>query len=247
MIVMFSHQGILNPTFTLSENIMSTTIETNRDYSRQSQMIPMDKVESTPVVIVGCGSIGRNVAMQLASLGSRQIALVDFDTVEQSNVTTQGYWEANNGRLKVEALREQILLIDKGIEVVFFPSRWLPKHPYNKRHVMFCCVDHISTRGKVFAGYKGPLFIDARMLRQAYYVLPVDCSSVDNRAQYVRTLFDPSERETGNSCTTQTSLHCAVVPAAQMIEQYCRYLRGQELFPLGGMMNDNRMEWSDLE
>jgi len=43
------------------------------------------------VTVIGVGAIGRQVALQLASIGVRRLQLVDFDAVDLTNVTTQGY------------------------------------------------------------------------------------------------------------------------------------------------------------
>ena len=49
-----------------------------RDYSRQSDLVPRETLTSTPIVVVGVGAVGRNVAMSLASIGAESVLLVDF-------------------------------------------------------------------------------------------------------------------------------------------------------------------------
>jgi sulfur carrier protein ThiS adenylyltransferase len=51
-------------------------------FARQSQLVPQDKLALLDVTVVGVGAIGRQVALQLASLGVPRLRLVDFDTVE---------------------------------------------------------------------------------------------------------------------------------------------------------------------
>ncbi|HBN76613.1 MAG TPA: thiamine biosynthesis protein ThiF, partial [Planctomycetaceae bacterium] len=47
--------------------------------------------------VIGVGAIGRQVALQLAAIGMPQLQLIDFDAVEASNITTQGYLESDLG------------------------------------------------------------------------------------------------------------------------------------------------------
>src|SRR5687767_13355354 len=60
-------------------------------FSRQESLVPQDILASLHVTVIGVGAIGRQVALQSAALGVRKLGLVDFDVVEPTNVTTQGY------------------------------------------------------------------------------------------------------------------------------------------------------------
>src|SRR5690606_19179131 len=86
-------------------------------FSRQTALVPTDRLAGVPVTVVGVGAIGRQVALQLAAVGVRRLQLVDFDLVEATNVTTQGYARRDVGRLKVEATSEAALAIDPSMEV----------------------------------------------------------------------------------------------------------------------------------
>lgn len=65
--------------------------------------MPQAALKGAKVTVIGVGAVGRQVALQLASIGARHIQLVDFDMVEPTNVTTQGYLAADVGQAKVEA------------------------------------------------------------------------------------------------------------------------------------------------
>ncbi len=64
------------------------------------------------VGIAGCGGLGSNCAIALARVGIGRLILVDFDTVEMSNLNRQYYFRHQIGQPKVIALRENINLID---------------------------------------------------------------------------------------------------------------------------------------
>jgi molybdopterin-synthase adenylyltransferase len=66
-------------------------------FARQSNLVPRERLAELDVTVVGVGAIGRQVALQLAALGVAQLRLVDFDRVENTNVTTQGYFQENVG------------------------------------------------------------------------------------------------------------------------------------------------------
>src|SRR5687768_10361302 len=93
--------------------VMTTTPDR---FSRQTDLVPQARLQSTTATVIGVGAIGRQVALQAAALGVRRLQLVDFDSVEPTNVTTQGYRDGDVGLTKVTATREAIREIDPTIE-----------------------------------------------------------------------------------------------------------------------------------
>ncbi|NLB05551.1 MAG: sulfur carrier protein ThiS adenylyltransferase ThiF, partial [Desulfobulbaceae bacterium] len=68
--------------------------------------------------IAGVGGIGSNVALNLVRSGIDRLTLVDFDRVEPSNLNRQFYFADQVGRLKVEALAENLRRIRTGLRLV---------------------------------------------------------------------------------------------------------------------------------
>ncbi len=60
------------------------------------------------VGIAGAGGLGSNVAIALARAGVGNLVVVDFDSVEQSNLNRQFYFHSQVGMAKVLALKENI-------------------------------------------------------------------------------------------------------------------------------------------
>jgi len=78
------------------------------------------KLRETSVGIAGLGGLGSNVAVSLARAGIDRLVLVDFDKVEKKNLDRQYYFLNQVGKLKVEALKENIGKIDPEVTVETF-------------------------------------------------------------------------------------------------------------------------------
>jgi sulfur carrier protein ThiS adenylyltransferase len=67
--------------------------------------------------IAGAGGLGSNAAVALARSGIGQLVIVDFDTVEESNLNRQYYFLDQIGMKKVEALENIIHQINPRVSV----------------------------------------------------------------------------------------------------------------------------------
>ena len=68
-------------------------ISMNDRFERQQDLVPQDRLAGLTATVIGVGAIGRQLALQLAAMGIPRMQLVDFDRVEATNVTSQGYWQ----------------------------------------------------------------------------------------------------------------------------------------------------------
>ena len=75
------------------------------------------KLKKTRVCILGLGGLGSNVAVLLARSGIGFLKLVDFDTVEASNLNRQQYRISHIGIKKTEAMKSIIREINPFVEV----------------------------------------------------------------------------------------------------------------------------------
>ena len=192
-------------------------------FERQSELVPAEKLRSLTVTVIGVGAIGRQVALQLASLGVRRLQLVDFDRVEPTNITTQGYRAADLGLPKVEATARAVRAIDAGIEVETVNDRFRPRLVMGE--VVFCCVDSISSRSAIWRTLHDQceFWCDGRMRGEVLRVL----TAVDlpTSAHYDSTLFPQTEAQTG-SCTSRSTIYTAGIAAGLMLHQLTRWIRG---------------------
>jgi hypothetical protein len=191
-------------------------------FARQEGLVPRDRLEELSVSVIGVGAIGRQVALQLAALGVRQLTLIDFDHVEEVNVTTQGYLHEDLGKLKVLATAQAISRIDPSIDVSQISTRYRPGLPTGE--AVFCCVDSISARGAIWrsAGRSVPFWADGRMLGEVIRVLTVTEQS--GRDYYPTTLFAQAQAMSG-ACTARGVIYTAAIAAGLMTSQFTRWLR----------------------
>ncbi|MCL6560114.1 MAG: sulfur carrier protein ThiS adenylyltransferase ThiF, partial [Firmicutes bacterium] len=80
------------------------------------------KIQRVKVGIAGAGGLGSNCAAYLVRSGFKKFKIVDFDRVEAGNLNRQFFFLDQIGRLKVEALAENLRKInpDLAIEALAF-------------------------------------------------------------------------------------------------------------------------------
>lgn len=194
----------------------------SRDFSRQEDLVPMDRLRSTAIAVVGVGAVGRNVALQLAAMGASNLTLVDHDIVDASNVCTQGYWYSQIGAYKVNACHQSLQVVDPEIEVTTVCDRWRPT--LKLKGAVFCCVDSMEARQYIYRGLRerADFWCDGRM--QGFSM-----SCYADKDTYEETLFPDSEAEPGR-CTAKSTIFAASGLASAMIYQFVRWLRGEPTF-----------------
>lgn len=191
-------------------------------YSRQKDIVPVDRLAACKATIIGVGAIGRQVALQLTAMGIQWLQLVDFDVVETSNLASQGYLEEDLGRLKVEATAAQCKRINSSIEIISVAERF--RRSTGIGNAVFCAVDKIDVRRLIWesAGNSASFFTDGRMSAETLRVLTT-CDP-ESRRHYPTTLFRAEEAFVG-PCTAKTTIYCANIAAGMMIAQFTKHLR----------------------
>lgn len=76
-----------------------------------------EKLKNSKVAIAGLGGLGSNVAIALARAGIGRLLLVDFDTVDITNLNRQQYFIDDIGKYKTKALAAIIRKINPVIEL----------------------------------------------------------------------------------------------------------------------------------
>ena len=202
---------------------MNTSTANPDRFIRQAELVPQERLQQLMATVIGVGAIGRQVALQLAAIGERQLQLVDFDTVDLTNVTTQGYTASDVGQSKVLATAEAVHRIDPGINVFSIADRFRPKLDVGE--AVFCCVDSIDARAAIWRAVQNRcrFWADGRMLGEVIRILVA--ADLDTRRYYPGTLFPESQAQAG-SCTSRSTFYAASIAAGIVVHQFTRWLRG---------------------
>jgi sulfur-carrier protein adenylyltransferase/sulfurtransferase len=108
---------------------MELSNEEIRRYSRhlilpEVGLAGQKRIKATSVLCIGAGGLGSPIAMYLAAAGIGRLGLVDFDTVDFSNLQRQILHGTEDvGRHKGESARETLRRINPGVEVVLYNVR----------------------------------------------------------------------------------------------------------------------------
>ena len=200
----------------------------NERYSRQQDIVPRNRILETKATVIGVGAIGRQVAIQLTAIGVPHLQLVDFDTVEISNLASQGYLQVDMERFKVDATADICQQINHQLHVEVQKDRF--KRSMTVGNCVFVCVDSIETRKHLWQALEDKVnfFCDGRMSAEVLRVITA-CDS-KSRDYYPQTLFTAAEAHTG-PCTAKTTIYCANIAAGLMVSQFTRYLRSLPVDP----------------
>jgi len=89
-----------------------------RDFLRDKLGLQnLKKIESKRIGLAGCSGLGSNCAFNLVRCGFTKLKLIDFDIIDDTNLNRQFYFSDQVGRVKVEALAENLKRINKDIKL----------------------------------------------------------------------------------------------------------------------------------
>lgn len=91
-----------------------------RLFSRNTGLLESSVMNSKSALIVGCGSVGSLISLELARAGVGKFILVDSDTLEIHNICRHQLGFRDLGRYKVDAVSDAIHNINPSAEVVTF-------------------------------------------------------------------------------------------------------------------------------
>jgi sulfur carrier protein ThiS adenylyltransferase len=196
--------------------------EIKERYIRQKDIVPAERLAACKASVIGVGAIGRQVALQLTAMGIPWLQLIDPDTVDASNLASQGYFEKDLHKFKVEATALLCKQVSSSVE--FDWSKHAFRRSMEIGNVVFCCVDTIHTRKLIWGAVKdkASFFTDGRMAAEVLRILTA--YDFDSRKHYPTTLFNSDEAFVG-PCTAKTTIYCANIAAGLMLAQFTKHLR----------------------
>ena len=171
------------------------------------------------VLIVGAGGIWSTTAYGLAQMWIQNITVVDYDNVEDHNVATQFYKEAQAWTNKIQALRDNIKEFT-GVEIEAIDGKFTPEM-CKWKDIVIMWVDNMATRKQIAesVGRDTTRVIDCRMKREffeIYMFIP------EFETDLYLTKWYPDEEADPTSCTEKwVSYNCLGI--ASII---CRLVKG---------------------
>ncbi len=140
-------------------------VEREERYARQliAENWKQERLKAAKVLIAGIGALGSVVSTNLVSLGIGETILVDFDTVEISNLNRQFIFrEKDIGRPKVIAASEYLKDLNPGVRIQVHNAdlHAIPKAVFESCNVIIDCLDTFEVRrwlNSVCVSLKKPL------------------------------------------------------------------------------------------
>lgn len=120
-------------------------------YSRSKGILEVDILSNKRVMIIGLGSFGSQIAIELAKAGVGEFALFDFDRVELHNLARHTCTIKDLGRLKTDAIKDAITGKNKLAKVDLFPinisdHKDLTDEQVAKADLIICATDNNASR-----------------------------------------------------------------------------------------------------
>lgn len=120
-------------------------------YSRSKGILEVNILESKRVMIVGLGSFGSQIAIELAKAGVGNFSLFDFDRVELHNLARHTCTIKDLGRLKTDAIYDAIVGKNPYAHVEKFPidindDLQLLNDEISKADIVICATDNNKSR-----------------------------------------------------------------------------------------------------
>lgn len=166
--------------------------------------------------IIGCGSIGSNVAELLARYGVEDIVLWDFDIVEPHNIANQLYYQDQVDMPKTSALKDILEDINHDIRLKLNEEyKGQPLEGF-----VFMCVDSVDVRNMIVeANWYNPEVIAVIDFRttllegQTYFT---DWSDIKQKKSLKESLNFTHEEAKANTPVSACGFELSVSPVVKM-------------------------------
>ena len=122
-------------------------------YERTQRLLgeeAVTRLKATHVCVLGVGGVGSWVAESLIRTGIGQMSIVDFDTVDITNINRQVQaLHSTVGQVKVEAMKTRLLDINPEATIHSFNEKIEPDHLpgcLNEADFVVDCIDDVSAK-----------------------------------------------------------------------------------------------------
>jgi hypothetical protein len=194
----------------------------------------LEEITKTEVLILGAGGTGSWTSLLLNRAGVSKVFIQDFDKLEEHNLGGQFYNYQQTGKLKVEALEENILAFtnNKNTEII---SEKFDENSMIHEFV-FSCFDNMLARKIAFEKWvehvkenniEHGVFIDLRLIMESATIFCVKNNDEDIE-NYKKNLF--SDEEVPDApCTLKQTSHAAAYIASVAVSIFLNHLTNKKM------------------
>lgn len=203
---------------------------------RQSDLIPVDKIEKLSVLVIGCGAIGSFATLALAKMGVERFTVYDHDAVDIVNMSNQFYRFSDIGTNKAMALRQLVHDFTR-VDITAQPTKFLPGMVHTA-DIVIMAVDSMEVRASLFPHIRAKYLIDTRMGAEKYAQYVVDMRTRASKETYEKTLYTDSEA-VAERCTAKSTIYTALT-AGSMVCKAVKNILANEAHPKTILMDLNK-------
>jgi len=168
----------------------------------------------------------------MCKMGVTTFFLIDFDKVDEVNLSSQGFCEHEIGTMKTQAVSDRLEKINSDSCCLCYDEAYR-KDMIPDGAVVFSCVDCMTARTQIFTDFSNSnwrALFDCRMAAESLQIHFV-ANEENARADYNNTLFPPEEAY-AEPCTAKATIYCANIAAAVACAMFKKFCMKQEVAPL---------------
>jgi hypothetical protein len=201
---------------------------------RHHSIVPLDKLED-PALVIGAGAIGSKVVIELVKLGCTNITIVDYDIVENHNISNQYFAQSDIGIAKAEAIKQEALRHNTSANIIAKICEFDYEDRYPYKYV-FICVDDMDVRRELMKKYSRSkttkFIVEARMSYDMFFIYTV--TNIDIYKKWLNvSKYSNEDTSEESACGSKISLGAtSSLCAGFMLHSFINFL------------NEKPVEWS---
>lgn len=196
--------------------------------SQQSELF--NPHAARPITVIGAGSVGSQLVLQLARIGCTDITVYDGDHVESHNIPASAFEPNDLSMLKVVALAAHVRR-QTGIEIKAIPRMYAGE---KLRTTVVACVDTMEARMMIWERVKNnPLvdvFVDTRMAAELLAVYVIRPCKKEHVSHYDLRLY-PTSEAMPNLCGRHGIVYGTAVAASIACRAVAASWSGEQIRP----------------
>ena len=197
--------------------------------SRQTKLVPYDKINQYTLKVFGVGSVGSHFIKTAAKSGFINIEAYDMDKVEEENIAAQAFDFEHIGQDKVVAMAD-IVKRGAGIDIITHHGRVSEEKPITpEANTIYCCFfDSFEGRQMIFNMLKDypVIFVDGRIGQYNMRHYLVEMANKEQAENYNSSLNTDAVSEL--LCGEKASAPINIQIAGKLVMNILNYITGKD-------------------